>query len=62
MALSELRNHLLYRFGGKKGLTIMENQLNLFSTNTTVSPLTVVRTKVKPGVPPNAGLFLYRVA
>jgi hypothetical protein len=26
-------------------------------TYTTVSPLTVVRYMVKPGVPPNAGLF-----
>ena len=33
----------------------------LQSTFTTVSPLTVVRFMVKPGVPPNAGLFVIQL-
>jgi hypothetical protein len=32
--------------------------INLGMTYTTVTPLTVVRIMVVPGVPPNAGLFI----
>ena len=34
-----------------------EKCVNLGMTYTTVSPLTVVRFMVEPGVPPNAGLL-----
>ena len=39
-------------------LTITRKIINLDLTFTTVFPLAVVRYMVKPGVPPNAGLFL----
>jgi hypothetical protein len=39
-------------------LTMNSNCVNLLPTFTTVFPLTVVFFMVKPGVPPNAGLFL----
>jgi hypothetical protein len=40
-------------------LTMTQNCVTLLLTFTTVFPLAVVRYMVKPGVPPNAGLFFF---
>jgi hypothetical protein len=41
----------------RKVLTMKSKVVNCVMTYTTVTPLTVVRIMVEPGVPPNAGLF-----